>query len=254
VKTVMGVLPSTGTFTVFFENEYTSDIAVDASAADVKSALENLATVNKVAVTRDDTSNGYKWTVSFVQNMGNLRMMEASPYRYEIQQIWTSGGSPTPLSGEISISFGGDNVHVPYDATSSELKIALESMPSVGNVEVHSRTILPNGQFSWMITFRGLIGDVVNLQVDDHFLLGSDAAVHIKEIVAGNDATLVGERPTLSVLEKVAGFPSYTANYIVDSPGLYTLQVNQLTQGGLYGNYFDNQWRYGTPQCKEWTQ
>jgi hypothetical protein len=82
VESVKGVTPVTGSFTVFFEGQYTDDIAMDASAADMKSALESLSTIGNLRVSRDDTNNGFKWTVSFVQNVGNLRMMEASPYRY----------------------------------------------------------------------------------------------------------------------------------------------------------------------------
>ena len=86
-RAVAGQAPSTGTFTVMYENAYTRDIPYNAGAAEVKAAIEALSNVGTVQVTRDDTNNGYKWTVAFTQNSGNLRMMVASPYRYEVQQI-----------------------------------------------------------------------------------------------------------------------------------------------------------------------
>jgi hypothetical protein len=95
------------------------------------------------------------------------------------------------LSGELVLSFGNDSVVVPYDSTASELDAALESMPSVGDVEV-SRTSYSNGRFSWLITYRSLIGDAENLGVGDSLLLGSDATAKVEQIVAGNADTLTG--------------------------------------------------------------
>ena len=219
-ESVKGISNIAGTFSLFFEGEYTDDINFDASAATVKARLEKLSTIGPVSVQRDDTGNGYKWTVSFISNVGNLRMMQASAYRYEIQHIWTTGGSPTPLSGQFTISYGGDSVNVNFDSTADQLRAALQSMPSVGAVEV-SQTADINGQYQWLVTFRALIGKVPLLTVDPHLLLGSNAQVHIEEIVPGSNATLLplSQHPRLAVQEKVAGLPSYTGEYIVDSVG-----------------------------------
>ena len=127
-------------------------------------------------VLRDDTNNGFKWTVMFTQNSGNLRMMVASPYRYEVQQIQTTGGSPTPLSGALTVSFGGDSVTVASDVSEIGLASALQSMPSVGNVQV-ARTSQPSGQFTWLVTFRALVGNVNMLAVDYTMLYGTNAKV-----------------------------------------------------------------------------
>ena len=51
--------------------------------------------------------------------------------------------------------------------------------------------------------------------------------------------------PRLSDLEKEAGKPDYTALYTVDTPGQYKTKVSQLIAGGLFGQYFDNQFFYG---------
>ena len=44
-----------------------------------------------------------------------------------------------------------------------------------------SRTGYTNGGFSWLITFRSLIGDIENREVDDKLLLGSNAFVYIEK-------------------------------------------------------------------------
>jgi len=212
-------------------------------------ALEKLSTLGSVKVDREDTGNGYKWTVSFIQDMGNLRMMLADPYRYEIQRIVTTGGSPTPLYGQFTIRNGIDSVNVNYDADSEALRSALESLPSVGAVEVSKVTGI-NGQAEWRITFRELIGNVPTLLVDPALLLGSDANVQIYVDVEGSNSTLVGPHPRLAVLEKTRGRPDYTGEYTVSTPGKYELKVSQLVPGGLVGKYYDNQWFYGDPSIE----
>ena len=67
------------------------------------------------------------------------------------------------------------------------------------------------------------------------------------EIVAGSNMTLTGAHPRLTVYEKVAGQPSYTAQYNVDTPGGYLTRVSQLLSGGLSAQYYDNQFLWGTP-------
>ena len=45
-----GVAPSTGTFTVYYEGAYSSDIPYNAGAAVVKAALEGMANIGPVQV------------------------------------------------------------------------------------------------------------------------------------------------------------------------------------------------------------
>jgi hypothetical protein len=246
-ESVKGISPVSGTFTIFYEGYYTNDIDHDASAAQVKNALENLPSVSTVNVYRNDTNTGFKWTVSFTEDVGNLRMMEASDIRYEIQRLWTAGGTPTPLSGQIQLTYGNsESILIDYDATAFELQAALQSMSSIGHTEV-SRDTYTNGQYSWLITFRDLIDNIENLGISNRYLFGSNATVYIETIVNGNHQTLLGPNPTLTVYEKEAGKPDYTAVYTIDTPGYYHTKVMQLTSGGLNALYYDNQWFYGTP-------
>lgn len=243
------VSPSEGTFTLEYEGQYTGDINIGASAAEVKAALESLSKIGRVKVARQVNGNGFKWTVSFVESVGNLRLMTASPYRYEVQVLQTFGGLPTPLSGLISLSYGGDSVTVNHDASDADVRSALESMPSVGAVDV-SRVAGSNGQFAWTITFRALIGNIDKIAVDTSLLFGSDATASVSEQVTGDDHTLTGYQPKVRVEEVVAGRPSYTGMYDVDLPGEYQIAVSQLVPGGLTAQYWDNQWQYGSPSVE----
>ena len=67
----------TGTFTAFFRGHETSDIAVGATAEEVKAALENLPSINIVDV--ESIENG--WSVAFLSEAGDLPLMEATSGR-----------------------------------------------------------------------------------------------------------------------------------------------------------------------------
>jgi hypothetical protein len=202
LETVKGEAPVRGTFTVSYEGYFTNDLAFDSSAAQVKTSLESLPTIGSVAVTRDDVNNGFKWTISFVTDAGNLRLLEAVDRRYEIQRIRSLGGTPTPLDGKIILSFRGDTVVVPFNVSAVDMAASLASLGSIGKVEV-SRTTYPNGQYAWLVTFRDLIGDIEPIGVQAIELSGSDADIQVTEIVNGNSDTLTGDSPKLSTLEKV---------------------------------------------------
>lgn len=238
--------PTNGTFTIAYEGLYTVDISASASDVEMKAALEGISSIGTVLVVRTSNGNGFRWTVSFTDSVGDLRLLTASPYRYEVQQLATTGGNPTPLSGLLTLSLGGDSVTVNYDASAYDLQAALESMPSVGACEV-SLLIGSNGQNTWSITYRALIGQVDLLSVDVSMLFGSNAQATVSEIIAGNNQTLVGFNPRLTSEKVVAGRPDYTGQYMVDVPGNYEIRVSELTVGGLAAAYWDNQWMYGSP-------
>ena len=253
IEAVPGYSPVSGTFTIAYEGQYTRDISFDASAVGVKAALEGLSNIGVVGVNTNYNANGFQWTISFTQNVGNLRLLQASPIRYEVQSLQTRGGSPTPLSGILSLSYGNDVAIVNYDASADEIAAALESMASVGSVEVtlqSSPSPSSSGPSTWLITFRSLTGNIGLLNVESTNLFGSNASAVVTEVVAGSDATLIGANPRLGVGEASAGKPDYTGQYVVDLPGNYSLRVSQLLPGGLDAAYFDNQRFSGLPSIE----
>ena len=129
---------------------------------------------------------------------------------------------------------------VSYDASAADMSAALESMPSVGTVQV-SKISGMNGQNAWTVTFRTLIGAVSLIAVDVSMLFGSDAAATVSQVVIGNSQTLVGYNPRLNVQKIIPGRPDYTGYYTVDKPGLYQTLISELVKGGLFASYWDNQ-------------
>jgi hypothetical protein len=71
--------------------------------------------------------------------------------------------------------------------------------------------------------------------------------IEVTELQTGDAASLTGVIPQLSVREKLPGRPSYTGQYNPVEVGTYTLAVRKLTQGGLRGDYYDNQYFMQNP-------
>jgi len=246
-EVVKGESPLGGTFVMSYGIATTANLKFDISAEDMKYALETLSTIDEVDVTRNDLGTGHRWTVSFTKNLGNLPPLVARPFRHEEVTIQSLGGNPTPLGGTFSLSFGGSTVEdLPYDISQQGMKAALQSMPSIGTVDVN-RDTRNFGQYDWRITFRSNLGNLPTISATSNVMTGSSAQVTVTEIISGDDASLTGSTPRVEVREKTPGLPSYTGYYTPEATGSYTLAIRQLERGGLHGDYYDNQWLLQTP-------
>lgn len=122
-----------------------------------------------------------RW-VTFTGELGDLELISAFPYSWEVQSLLTSGGDPTPLGGSFSVEFGGyTSEDLPYDASADGLKATLEALPGTGRVDV-DKTVLENGKNEWLVTFRDLVGDVDLIAVDGSELTGTSALIKATEV------------------------------------------------------------------------
>ena len=127
------------------------------------------------------------------------------------------------------------------------MKASLEALPSVITVDVHRFGPLGNGKYRWDIYFRSERGDLPMITANGELLTGTGAKVYVSELQKGNLKSLTGASPRLKNEEKVAGLPSYTGFYVPQKTTNYTMAVRQLQSGGLFGQYFDNQWFMHSP-------
>ncbi|KAF1318261.1 hypothetical protein FI667_g14082, partial [Globisporangium splendens] len=67
-----------GAFALQFEGERTGYMSFDVSAVVMKNQLEMLSTIGNVEVTRSnaDPNNGFAWTISFLNNLGDLTALQ----------------------------------------------------------------------------------------------------------------------------------------------------------------------------------
>ncbi|RHZ10616.1 hypothetical protein DYB31_002620, partial [Aphanomyces astaci] len=248
-EVIKGQSPLAGTFVLSFVDQTTLNLPYDISALQLKAELEKMPLISQVDVARTNLNVGFKWTISFTKNVGNLPLLQASPYQYQVQSVTTSGGSPTPLYGTFTLSFNGqESAPISYDANAKDVKAALESLTSIGRVDVTRSNLLSSGgQFQWLVTFRTELGPNALLVANFQRLSGSFPGVSVAEVQSGLLKALTGNNPVLTVEKKLRGTPSYTANYVPALPGSYSLAVTQLTPGGLNALYFDNFWLQDAP-------
>ncbi len=133
---------------------------------------------------------------------GSYQMDVRLPSFAEIQRVTTTALSHSSLSGAFTLAFLEDKAAVPlisgsidYDATAEKLKIALESIESIGSVAVTQHNCDdPEISCSWYITFSSLDGDVhLLLPNKDH--LGGMSDIRV-------EAVTDGRRP-----KSISGFP-----------------------------------------------
>jgi len=198
-----------GVFRLAFEGHSTDAISATSSANDMKLALESLPTVGDVLVSRETTTTGHTWSVTFLSNHGNIdnygpiellavstdpaalpqdfvfdipgtnlgtnsRLLvneEVTAYKGFEQQTLTSqcNTQSGTLSGTFALSFEGARTNdISFDVSPLDLKHELETIESIGTVQVTRRHIHDSiNSFEMTIIFLDRLGNVPMLEVDD---------------------------------------------------------------------------------------
>ena len=141
----------TGSFTVLFRGEETDSISVDASATDVKFALQNLDTVDLVSVESIIHDEGHGWRVSFVSEAGDLPLMQSTSGR-----LTTTDPDESTATGSVAVRvvieehIKGDNAYLIYDGT---------DQPSVRSYTAGN--LLPDARYAFTVAPVNQVGDGV---------------------------------------------------------------------------------------------
>ncbi|MCH5376484.1 MAG: hypothetical protein JJ992_21145, partial [Planctomycetes bacterium] len=173
-----------GQFTLSLDGETTDPIAVDATASDVQSSLEMLTSVGAGNVAVSGTGlAGKPWVVRFRNQLANRDVSEltASSDTATVTVETTTEGSSDPVTsdplvsqrvrelwhdgqrGTFELSFASETATLSFDATSADVKNALEGLSGIGtgNVEVDGSGTSDD---PWVIR---LVGGLDPLQVDN---------------------------------------------------------------------------------------
>lgn len=109
----------------------------------------------------------------------------------EIQKIELAASS-NEIQGVFEVSFGDANqrVKINWDEEASDLVRKLESLPSIGRVDVARIANGRNG-FDWLVTFLDQFDDVELLRVyTGAYLAGTDVTVRVEEMTKGSATNL----------------------------------------------------------------
>jgi len=187
-----------GYFRLEYDGEITDAIPYDASESVMQKHLMKLSSIDSVQVVRSnsDDQNGYSWRIQFTSdvNGGNLSDMIIHSDGLKTTNlidgagcmIASGGVDGSFITGSFVISHGGESTPtIPSSVEAHELKTILESLNSVGIVDIERSTSSPVGGFTWTIYFRDDIygtnrGDVLPLVVTSYLSGGSGFTPVIK--------------------------------------------------------------------------
>jgi hypothetical protein len=180
VASTMGDGTLFGTFALTYNGQTSSSLDVaTASAAEVETALEKLDNVGDVTVSRGgQTQNGYPYSITFNTGNSNFDITEITAgvpnvnATKEVQEMRVQGSGT--LGGYFTLSYGVNIYNVPYvtaaldpaTLTASQLKEALEKLPSIGGVSItRSAEQIQNG-YIYTITFDTERGNLPLIKSD----------------------------------------------------------------------------------------
>lgn len=198
-----------GSFTIDASNP----ISHDATAMDMKTALEAVPSIGTVDVYRSDATSygGYSWLVTFTSYLGDVPILTASnslsgvgnaiTISEEIRGNYLSGNFTLSLDGHETqaIDFDAAATSVDSSADGTSMQERLQALPNIGTVTVVRSDADTEGGRSWVITFTdhtSNAGDISLIHPSAANLNGTGASVSVYETTKGADAT--GDRLWLS--------------------------------------------------------
>ena len=177
------VAGSAGTFTLALCGGVTGDIACNAAAADVQTALEAVVGSGNVAVSG---SAGGPWTVSFKNAQGG----QPQPAMVADASKLTAANAKqtvtvTATGGHFSLSLGAETtVNLAYNAAAADVQAALEALVAVGAGNV---AVTGDAGGPWTVEFKGALAGqpVATMAATDVDLAGTGHAVAVAVAQAG---------------------------------------------------------------------
>jgi hypothetical protein len=154
--------------------QFSGDIQANAEAEserysvrNVISAMTNIKKHGEVEVSKTVVSNTeYYYLVTFPPSMGNVPTMEPFtdkllPQGEATATVTTENGKEgNIIGGTFRLSFGGyTTVDIPYDASPTEMREALETLPGIETVDVSVSTADNQRGYEWTVEFTGAMND-----------------------------------------------------------------------------------------------
>lgn len=182
VITLGGTAATGGTFTLTFNDETTTPIAYNASAATVESALEGLASYSSGDFTVTGSAGG-PWTVEFIGTLAgtnvSIMTIDVSGLTGGVNEVQTITSPNNPTGGTFRLGYGGQwTGNIAYNASAATIETALEALGTIPTGSVScSGGALPGTDVT--VTFQDNLGyaDVALLEVDSSSLTGVTGTV-----------------------------------------------------------------------------
>lgn len=130
-----GTAATGGTFTLTFNGQATGNIAYNADAATVNTALEALSNIDPGDVTVTGSAGG-PWTVEFTGTLSGtnvaLMTIDVSNLTGGVNEVQTISSPSNPTGGTFTLSFGGETTApIAYNASAATIQAALVLLTSI---------------------------------------------------------------------------------------------------------------------------
>lgn len=205
---IAGSVGSIGASSVASDDTVSVRTVQDGQKDAIKFALESLSNVGIVTVTPVSASQGSKgecsWKVTFDSNAGNLPLLQAR-LRDNVASVTFStlsssttlsgvtvavtevtAGTSTAINGNFALTFrGARSYYLPFDASARDVKDALESLSTVGQVGVTRSSADENFGYVWTVTFLTELGSLDLLVFDNEDMTGTMVNGVVSKLVAG---------------------------------------------------------------------
>ena len=225
---------------------------------------------------------GYQYIVSFDSLLGDVppigvdgSLLEGVDAKVELtscdlnvhQSIQIHSTSSTPVSGHFYLVYGSTktralSVHASTDELENAVLSDIISIHSLSITAAHDSVL---GSYFWAIHLMSFDDDAQQFFVEGHLLVGGtilatatcpvasedrpDSRVESISGRRGENFIVVLDGPTTVVHGGVRHIEngSYLATYKTPKVGKYSLSIQTVRPGGLFGEYFNNRWLHGSP-------
>ena len=252
-----------GSFSLSYEGSTAMSSAVryDASAVEIANAIRELNIgVSEVDVSSADIALSRSWTVTFDTFSGSydvpLLRSDASALTGGLTRVWHSVlrpgvHAPGGLGGHFQLEWRGNTTRdIPYNASATEVQLALEELPVINAVSVSRSEPSSINEFTWTVELqsvnsnspRGYYEDVIaNLEplVPHSSLIGTDAHIVVRAKWGLDSSSDISSDVTQGSFGAGAG-----AAYIYQKIGegwqeVFRLEGNTSDEGDRFGSSVD---------------
>ena len=288
---ILTILADGGTFKLGFMDgtgvgTQTGAISYQATVSQFESALEALPFAGNATAVRTSILNGYEYKITFEAKQGDISGLTVDDSLLTSSSVTASGtitncdwyykqtittaaetGS-TVMAGTFYVTYNGARTtDLAADISATDLKTALELLPTIYTVIVSRSVADAVGGYSWVVSLVAVDGARSKLFAESHLLTGTKPTTTVDFTCDGNSkagrvgenfvVTLTGQEAS-SVLGQVntilgdakyietSDTGLYEVSYISPAVGTYKMDVGMAKRGGLSGSYFTNRWLYGS--------
>ena len=176
------------------------------SVSEVLGAMMNIIEAPTVIKSAQNPDGGHTYTITFPISMKNVPQMAVHMSDVPISISTLEDGNV--IQGSFRIEFEGETTaNIDFDADSSQLKNALEMLPSIGTIHVNRGQMDDQNGCSWTVEFTSDVnaGDISGMVLHGDWLTTTNpiGGANIQLNVGGTDGSFIGGSFSINYGEKL---------------------------------------------------